>query len=85
MGPFLPVLFSPVSYPTPPPASGPSLEAITLGWGGHQAVLGLGTKVGGSFILGRDVWSWGLDQLGEGTGSRGAHIGELAALGLGVS
>lgn len=85
MGPFLPVLLNPASYLTPiptSPASGPSLEAVTLGWG---AVLGLGSKVGGSPILGWDIWMWGLDQPGEGTAPGVPCIGELAALDLGAS
>lgn len=59
-----------------PPGSGPSFEAVTLDRESHQAVLGLGTRVGGRSILGQDIWSWGLevvwDQSGEGTASRGA-------------
>lgn len=58
------------------PGSGPSFEAVTLDRGGHQAVLGLGTRVGGRSILGQDIWNWGLevvwDQSGEGTASRSA-------------
>lgn len=52
-------------------------------------MLGLGTKVGGSSILGRDLWSWslevvwGLDQPGEGTASRGALYWRAGSTGFG--
>lgn len=61
MGPFLcSTTQPPIPQPSPSPqASGPSLEAITLGWGGHQAVLGLGVKGRREFhpgIYGAGVW-----------------------------
>lgn len=65
MGPLLPVPFHAAL-----PALDPSLESATLRWGGHKLCWGWAVPVLGS--------GSGVDQLGKGTGFRGASaIGEL--------